>query len=261
MAKLPEIKKGERKWVMVTAYDFTMATLIDQAGVDMVLVGDSLAQVMLGYPTTLPVTMDEMCHHTKAVSRAIKSAWVIADMPFGSYHESVKSAKANAIRFVKECGAHAVKIESFSDNIDVVKAIVDIGIPVFGHIGLTPQSIYALGGYQVQGRTPEAVDKLFNLATRLQDAGCLGIVLELLPADLGKSITQHLKIPTIGIGSGPDCDGQVLVSTDLLGLNTHFKPKFLKRYAELAPVVTDAVRHYADDVRNGHYPTADHSYD
>ena len=261
MRKLPEIKKGDRKWVMVTAYDFTMATLIDQSGVDMVLVGDSLGQVMLGYESTIPVTMDDICHHTKAVSRAIKNAWVIADMPFGSYHQSVELAKANAIRLVKECGAHAVKIESFTDNIDTVKAIVDIGIPVFGHIGLTPQSIYALGGYSVQGRQPESAEKLLQLAIRLQEAGCVGIVLELLPTELGKSLTQKLKIPTIGIGSGPHCDGQVLVSTDLLGLNTTFKPKFLKHYANLAPQVTEAVRTYADDVRSGQYPSAEHSYD
>lgn len=261
MPKLPEIKKGTRKWVMVTAYDFTMATLIDQSGVDMVLVGDSLGQVMLGYSSTVPVTMDEMCHHTKAVARAITSAWIVADMPFGSYHESIEAAKANAIRFVKECGAHAVKVESFTDNVETVKAIVDTGIPVIGHIGLTPQSIYALGGYQVQGRTTEAAEKLLSLAIKLQNAGCVAIVLELLPAELGKKVTQALTIPTIGIGSGPDCDGQVLVSTDLLGLNTTFKPKFLKHYANLAPTVIDAVKQYADDVRGGHYPGSEHSYD
>ncbi len=253
-------KTEKRAISMLTAYDYTTATLLDEAGVDTILVGDSLGMVMLGYESTLPVTMDEMIHHTKAVARGTKRALLIGDMPFLSYHVSTADAVRNAGRFIQEGMAEAVKLEGGPDVIDKIRAIVKAQIPVLGHLGLTPQSLNVFGGFKVQGQDIEAARRLVDDALLLQDAGVFGIVLECVPDTLARLISQKLEIPTIGIGAGPHCDGQVLVIQDLLGMFRKMRPKFVKTYAELGDEMVAAVKSYVKEVREGQFPTAEHSF-
>jgi 3-methyl-2-oxobutanoate hydroxymethyltransferase len=252
-------KKGREKLTMLTAYDFAYAEIIDKAGIDSILVGDSLGNVVLGYPTTIPVTVDEMIHHTKAVTRGAKRALVVIDMPFMSYHESIEQAKRNAGRMIKETGADAVKLEGGLRMQEVIKAIVDIEIPVVGHIGLTPQSINRMGSYKVQGKGEEA-QKLMVDARAVEDAGAFSVVLECVPRTLAKDITEMLAVPTIGIGAGPDCDGQVLVIHDLLGFFAGDRPKFVKSYLNLRQEMDKAIRGFIEEVRSRQFPDDDHSF-
>jgi len=253
------LKSAKERIVMLTAYDYSTARLVDEAGVPLVLVGDSLGMVVLGYESTIPVTMDEMIHHTKAVARGAKRALVVGDMPFMTYHLSVSDALRNAGRFIQEAGAQAVKLEGGVVVAETVKRIVECGIPVMGHIGLTPQSIHHLGGYKAQGKTPEAAELLLQDALALEQAGAFAVVLELVPAPLAKLITRKTGIPTIGIGAGPDCDGQVQVISDLLGLFFDFVPKHAKRYARLADTIKKAIADYAAEVHSGRFPEPAHS--
>ena len=250
-------ERGER-FIMLTAYDFPTASILDQAGVPAILVGDSLANNVLGYDTTLPVTMDEMLHHTRAVVRGSKNALIVGDMPFLSYQTSVEDGIRNAGRFLKEGGAHAVKLEG--PMLELTEALVERGIPVMGHLGLTPQSVHAMGGYRVQGRTDEDARRLLDDAQALDKTGIFALVLEGVPAPLARKITEAVSSPTIGIGAGPHCDGQVLVLTDLLGLNEGTYPKFAKPYADLRREITRAVTAFRDDVASGAFPDDAHSY-
>jgi 3-methyl-2-oxobutanoate hydroxymethyltransferase len=264
-AKLPlpsllEMKQAHRPIVMLTAYDAPSARLAEAAGIDILLVGDSAAMVVLGHDGTVPVTMDEMIFMTKSVSRAVRVPIVIGDLPFGSYQASDEEAVHNAVRFVKEAGADAVKLEGAGRMLDRVRAIVDSGIPVMGHIGLTPQSATALGGYRAQGRTAETARRLYDDALALQEAGCFAIVLESVPASVAARISRALRIPTIGIGAGAGCDGQVLVYHDMLGLTQGHVARFVKRYADLSTVIREAMEAYAADVRSGAYPEDRHTY-
>ena len=253
-------ERGERL-VMVAAYDALFARLADEAGVDAVLVGDSLGNVVLGLDSTVPVTLDQMIHHGAAVRRGTRRALVIVDMPFLTYQVSVERALLNCGRVMQETGADAVKIEGGSPEIcDVVRALVRIGVPVMGHIGFTPQSVNVLGGFRVQGREPDAAERLVAEAERLEEAGVFSIVVELVPAAVAEAVTRAVSVPVIGIGAGAECDGQVLVLFDLLGLNDGFTPKFLKRYGMLAADVRGAVERFGDEVRSGAYPDADHSF-
>jgi len=256
---VPELQRkkerGERIAVL-TAYDATMARLLDRAGVDALLVGDSLGMVVLGHETTLPVTIEQMIHHTQAVTRGATRALVIADMPFLSYQVSTSEAVRNAGRLLQEGGATAVKLEGGQPIVDVVKRLVDIGIPVMGHLGLQPQSVNRIGGYSKQATSPADADALAADARRLEEAGAFAIVLESIPADLARAVTASLSIPTIGIGAGPDCDGQVLVSYDMLGLFDGFVPSFVKQYAHLAETVVEAARTYVADVREKQFPAS-----
>jgi 3-methyl-2-oxobutanoate hydroxymethyltransferase len=245
---------------MLTAYDYTTAILLDEAGVDSILVGDSLGMVMLGYDNTLRVTMEDMIHHTKAVARGTRRALLIGDMPFLSYHVSVEEAVRNAGRFVQEAGAEAVKLEGGPAVIEKIRAIVKAQIPVLGHLGLTPQSLNVFGGFKVQGKDIEAARKLVDDALLLQDAGVFGLVLECVPDTLARVVTQKLEIPTIGIGAGPHCDGQVLVIQDLVGMFRKLKPKFVKNYAQLGDAMVAAVKNYIDEVRSGQFPQAEHCF-
>jgi 3-methyl-2-oxobutanoate hydroxymethyltransferase len=256
---IKEMKSKKEKIVMLTAYDYSTAKLVDEAGIPLILVGDSLGMVMLGYESTIPVTMDEMIHHTKAVARGTKQALVIGDMPFMTYHTNISDALRNAARFIQEGGAQTVKLEGGVTVAETVKRIVECGIPVMGHIGLTPQSIHQLGGHKVQGKTPEAAERLLRDAQALEQAGAFAVVLELVPAPLSKLITQKISIPTIGIGAGPDCDGQVQVISDLLGLFSDFVPKHAKQYAKLAGTIRAAIADYMAEVKTGKFPTAEHS--
>jgi 3-methyl-2-oxobutanoate hydroxymethyltransferase len=256
---IKEMKAKKEKIVMLTAYDYSTAKLVDEAGIPLILVGDSLGMVMLGYESTIPVTMDEMIHHTKAVARGTKQALVIGDMPFMTYHTNISDALRNAARFIQEGGAQTVKLEGGVTVAETVKRIVECGIPVMGHIGLTPQSIHQLGGHKVQGKTPEAAERLLRDAQALEQAGAFAVVLELVPAPLSKLITQKISIPTIGIGAGPDCDGQVQVISDLLGLFSDFVPKHAKQYAKLAGTIRTAIADYMAEVKTGKFPTAEHS--
>jgi 3-methyl-2-oxobutanoate hydroxymethyltransferase len=244
---------------MLTAYDYATAQAVDRAGIDMILVGDSLGMVVLGYETTLPVTMDDMLHHCKAVARGARSALLIGDMPFMSYQISVAEAVRNAGRFLQEAGMDAVKLEGGRDRRGAVEAIVSTGIPVMGHLGLTPQSVHLLGGFRAQAKTTASAERLIEDALQLQDAGCFAIVLESIPARLGRWISERLEIPTIGIGAGPGCDGQVLVSHDLLGLFDRFTPKFVRKYADLHTEMARAFAAYIADVKSGAFPTEEHS--
>ena len=245
---------------VLTAYDYASARLVDEAGIDMILVGDSLAQVMLGYESTLPVTMHEMLHHTRAVRRGVKRAFLVADMPFASFHISQRETVRNAVRFVKDAGAEAVKIEGGEKRARLVARLVEAEIPVVGHIGLTPQSVHAMGGYKVQGKTLQAIEQLMHDAMALERAGACCIVLEGIPREVAAMITQELEIPTIGIGAGPDCDGQVLVLHDLLGLTFAPPAKFVRRYADVGSVISNAVHAFKDDVKSGGYPADSESY-
>jgi 3-methyl-2-oxobutanoate hydroxymethyltransferase len=250
-------ERGER-FVMLTAYDYPTARILDEAGVPVILVGDSVGNNVLGYDTTIPVTMEEMLHHSRAVARGTTNAMVVGDMPFMSFQTSIDEAVHNAGRFLKEGGAHAVKLER--PAIEVAAAIVDRGIPVMGHIGLGPQSVHAMGGYRVQGRDEEGARRLLDQALALDKAGIFSLVLEGIPTDLGAQITESVSVPTIGIGAGPHCDGQVLVINDLLGLGFGTYPKFAKPYADLRTTITQAVTAFAEDVRSGTFPDEAHSY-
>jgi len=244
------MKERGEKIAVLTAYDFTMARILDRAAVDVILVGDSVGMVVLGYDTTLPVTLDMMIHHTAAVSRGAKRALIIADMPFLTFQLSLEEAMRNAGRLIQEGGAAAVKIEGGRQIVETAKRLVDIGIPVMGHLGLTPQSVHQLGGFRPQGRDSEAAERLMQDAEILEKAGVFGIVLESIPADLAGRITSGLKIPTIGIGAGPQCDGQVLVINDMLGFTDGPVPPFAKQYAQLSEQILSAVRAYIEDVHN-----------
>ena len=247
-------KRHGEKIVMLTAYDATMARLLDRAGVDALLVGDSLGSVILGLDTTLPVTLDAIVHHTRAVSRGAERAFIVADMPFLTYQVSVGEAVRNAGRVLQEGGAAAVKLEGGRPVVDVVKRLVDVGIPVMGHLGLQPQSVHQAGGYIKRATHPGEAEALMIDAAALQDAGAFSVVLESIPADVAAAVTRQLTIPTIGIGAGPDCDGQILVSYDMLGLFEGFVPSFVHQYARLGDAVVAATREYAADVRGGRYP-------
>ena len=251
--------RGE-KITCLTAYDYPTARLVDEAGIDVILVGDSLAQVVLGYDTTIPVTLDEMLHHLRAVRRATRRALLIADLPYGAYHQSEDEALRSSIRYLKEGGAEAVKIEGGRKRAALIRRLVDAEIPVAGHIGLTPQSLHSLGGYRVQGKTAESAAELLADAQAIEDAGAFAVVLEGMPRELAAIITRRLRIPTIGIGAGPDCDGQVLVVHDLLGLSMLPRAKFVRAYADLAAVLRDAFIRFRDDVRGGGYPSDAESY-
>lgn len=252
--------KGARKLAMLTAYDYAAAVLAEAAGVDMLLVGDSLAMVVLGHEDTLSVTMDEMLHHVRAVSRGAKQALVVADMPFLSYQVSVEQAVANAGRFLKEGRAGAVKLEGGREVAPQVRAMVAAGIPVLGHVGLTPQHLAALGGFKVQSKTAEAAAKLLDDALALAEAGCFGIVLECIPAPVAAVVTRALPVPTIGIGAGPDCDGQVLVFHDVLGLYDRMRPRFVKQFAALGDLAVEALTRYVEAVRKADFPGPEHVF-
>jgi 3-methyl-2-oxobutanoate hydroxymethyltransferase len=251
-------KHQGRRFAMLTAYDYPTARILDAAGVPVLLVGDSLGQTVLGYETTLPVTMEEMIHHTKAVSRGTKEALIVGDMPFLSYQASVEQGIANAGRFLKEAGAHAVKVEGAQTTL--TEALSELGIPVMGHIGLTPQSVRGMGGYRVQGKTEEAADRLLADALSLEKAGAFAVVLEGIPRDVGRTITSSLGVPTIGIGAGPGCDAQVLALTDVLGLTDGRMPKFARAYADLEGEITRAATEFRRDVEEGAFPDDAHSY-
>ena len=260
ITEIKEMKHKREKIPMLTAYDYVTAKMVDEAGVPLILVGDSLGMVMLGYESTIPVTMDEMIHHTKAVVRGTKQALIIGDMPFMTYHTSISDALHNAASFIQEGGAQAVKLEGGEVVAEQVKRLVECGIPVMGHIGVTPQSMHQLGGFKARGKVVEEAKKLLNDASILEEAGAFAIVLECTPAPLSKLITQKLTIPTIGIGAGPDCDGQVQVISDILGLYTEFVPKHAKRYANLAGEIKTAVADYISEVKSLSFPTAEQSY-
>ena len=252
--------ENSKKIVCLTAYDYPTARLLDEAGVDVILVGDSLAMVVLGHDSTLPVTIDEMLHHTRAVRRGTKHALVVADMPFGSYHSDTAESLRNAVRFVKEAGAEAVKVEGGERRLELIARLTEAEIPVMGHVGLTPQSVNALGGYRVQGKTVDSAEQLLRDARAVEAAGAFAVVLEAVPRELATQITRELRIPTIGIGAGPDCDGQILVVHDLLGLMFEQTPKFARKYANVGEIISGAVREYAADVRSGNFPTDNESY-
>ena len=258
--EIQAMKERKEKIVMLTAYDALFAGLEDEAGIDVILVGDSAGMVVAGHNTTLPVTMEQMLYHTSCVTRVVKRAMVVSDMPFMSFQLSPEQALANAGRFLKEAGAQGVKVEGGEEIADTVDKMVNSGIPVIGHIGLTPQSIYRFGGYTLQGRDPESAAKLKLDARSLEEAGACMIVLEKVVGELAKNITRSLRIPTIGIGSGVHCDGQVLVVYDMLGLYRHFRPKFVRRYLELAEEAGKAFVQYRDDIKNGQFPGPEESY-
>ena len=258
-ARARKVRDGGAPLVMVTAYDAPGARLADAAGVDMLLVGDSLAMVVLGHPDTLSVTVDDMAHHTAAVARVEPEALVVADLPWLSYHVSSQDTICNAARLIR-AGAQAVKLEGGTARVPMIEALVAAEIPVMGHVGLTPQSVHALGGFRIQGRTAEAAIQLVESAKALEHAGCFAIVLEGVPADVAGLVTEAVGVPTIGIGAGPDCDGQVLVYHDLLGLQDDLRPRFVRRYAELGSATVDALGRFAEDVRSGRFPSAEESY-
>lgn len=256
---LARFKSEGRRFIVLTAYDYLTARILDEAGVPVLLVGDSLGQVILGYDNTLPVTMQEMLHHTRAVARGAGRAMVVADMPFGSYQTSVRQGFANAVRFLKQGGAHAVKLEGA--QLELTEMLVAHGIPVMAHLGLTPQSVHGLGGYRVQGKTPESASRLSADAQSMQKAGAFALVLEAIPAPVAQGITRALAIPTIGIGAGVHCDAQVMVTTDLLGMGSSAPPRFVKAYAHLKLSIAQAVEQFNNEVESGTFPDEEHSYD
>ncbi|GGH60631.1 3-methyl-2-oxobutanoate hydroxymethyltransferase [Filimonas zeae] len=257
---LQKMKANGEKISMLTAYDFSFARLFDEAGLDVILVGDSASNVMAGHETTLPITLDQMIYHASSVIRGTNRALVIVDLPFGSYQSNSEVALASAIRIMKETGAHGLKLEGGEEIIDSVKKIVSAGIPVMGHLGLTPQSIYKFGTYNVRAKEEAEANKLKKDVQLLQEAGCFGVVLEKIPAQLAKEVTESLTIPTIGIGAGGYCDGQVLVMHDMLGINSEFKPRFLRQYLTLATDIKNAVQHYINDVKSQDFPNEKESY-
>ncbi len=257
---LREMKDRGERISMLTAYDYPIARLLDEAGIEVILVGDSLAMVGLGYETTLPVTMEEMLHHVRAVSRGVKRALLVADMPFGSFQASVEEGVRNAGRFLKEAGAQAVKLEGGREVADLTRRLTSVGIPVMGHLGLTPQMVHQFGGFKVQGRTAAAAERLREDALLLEEAGVFALVLEGIPWQVAEVITKELRIPTIGIGAGSSCDGQVLVTNDLLGLFDDFTPKFVKRYANLKETIAAAFTRYRQEVKAGEYPGPEHAF-
>src|SRR5947208_7005451 len=254
------MKQAGERITMLTAYDAAFARLLDRAGTDVLLVGDSLGMVVQGHDTTLPVTMDQMVYHCAAVKRGVQRAHLVGDMPFGSYQGTADEAVKNAVRLVAEGGAESVKLEGGAEYADVVQRIVRAGVPVMGHIGLTPQSVHKLGGYVVQGRTEEKAEKLLADARALEAAGCYALILEMMPSELSAEISRAVKIPVIGIGAGAGCDGQVLVIYDLLGMNPDFSPKFVKKYLDLGVMIRDAVTKFRDDVRHGEFPAEEHTF-
>lgn len=257
---LLKMKTAGEKISMLTAYDFSFARIIDEAGIDIILVGDSASNVMAGHETTLPITLDQMIYHASSVIRGINRCLVVVDLPFGSYQSNPDIALASAIRIMKETGAHSIKLEGGEEVIDSVKRIVAAGIPVMGHLGLTPQSIYKFGTYTVRAKEEEEANKLRRDAQLLQEAGCFAMVLEKIPAQLAKEVSESLHIPTIGIGAGMYCDGQVLVMHDMLGINTEFKPRFLRQYLNLHQQVTSAVQQYIKDVKAKNFPNENEQY-
>jgi len=257
--QIKEMKEKGEKITMLTAYDYSTAKIVDQAGIPLILVGDSLGMVMLGYETTIPVTMEEMLHHTKAVVRGTEHALIVGDMPFMTYHVSVEDCLRNAARFIQEAGAQTIKLEGGVTVAEKVKRVVECGIPVMGHIGLTPQSIHQFGGHKAQGKTPEAAIRILEDARALEEAGVFAIVLETVPAPLAALITERVSVPTIGIGAGVGCDGQVQVINDLLGSFADFVPRHAKQYAKLTDIMSSAITEYYNEVRAGTFPTKKHS--
>jgi 3-methyl-2-oxobutanoate hydroxymethyltransferase len=257
---LQQKKQNAQPITALTAYDYPTARLVDEAGMDLILVGDSLAMVVMGYDSTLPVTVDEMLHHTRAVRRAVKRAIVVSDLPYGSYHISVAEGVANATRFLKEAGAEAVKIEGGTKRCELIERLTDAEIPVVGHLGLTPQAVHRMGGYRVQGKTQAAAEELVRDARMLEAAGAAAIVLEGMPREVAANITSQLQIPTIGIGAGPDCDGQILVFHDLVNLSFSRPAKFVRQYADASALFRDAITHYVHDVEERSFPNESESY-
>jgi len=257
---LRKMKFDGEKITMLTAYDFTTAKMVDSGGVDSILVGDSAANVMAGYETTLPITLDQMIYHTQCVVRGVERALVVADLPFGTYQSNSDKALESAVRMMKEGGAHAIKIEGGVEIEKSIKKIVNAGIPVMGHLGLTPQSIYQFGTYKVRAKEDAEAEKLLSDAKLLEELGCFALVLEKIPAGLAKKVSESISIPTIGIGAGPDCDGQVLVYHDMVGMNKGFSPKFLRRYRDLYTEITGAVSEYVKDVKSADFPNQNESY-
>jgi 3-methyl-2-oxobutanoate hydroxymethyltransferase len=257
---LQRMKENKEKISMLTAYDYSFARLLDEAGVDVLLVGDSASNVMAGHETTLPITLDQMIYHAASVVRGAKRSLVLVDLPFGHYQGNSKEALASTIRIMKETGAHGIKLEGGEEIIESVKRILTAGVPVIGHLGLTPQSIYKFGTYNVRAKEEAEAEKLRRDALLLEEAGCAALVLEKIPAKLAQDVTKSLRIPTIGIGAGPHTDGQVLVMHDMLGINTEFKPRFLRKYADLYTVVTGAVRQYVSDVKAADFPNEQEQY-
>jgi 3-methyl-2-oxobutanoate hydroxymethyltransferase len=257
---LQRMKQHGEKISMLTAYDFSFAKIIDNANIDVILVGDSASNVMAGHETTLPITLEQMIYHASSVIRGIDRCLVVVDLPFGSYQSNSEIALASAIRIMKETGAHAIKLEGGEEVLESVQRIISAGIPVMGHLGLTPQSIYKFGTYNVRAKEEEEANKLRNDAKLLEEAGCFAVVLEKIPAQLAKEVTESLTIPTIGIGAGKFCDGQVLVMHDMLGINTEFKPRFLRQYLNLYEQALNAVQQYVNDVKNNSFPSDSESY-
>jgi 3-methyl-2-oxobutanoate hydroxymethyltransferase len=257
---LQKMKAGGEKISMITAYDFSFAKIFDSAGIDIILVGDSASNVMAGHETTLPITLDQMIYHAQSVVRGIERCLVVVDMPFGSYQGNSKEALNSAIRIMKETGGHSVKLEGGEEVVESVKRIISTGVPVMGHLGLTPQSIYKFGTYNVRAKEEAEAEKLKKDALLLQEAGCFAIVLEKIPATLAKEVSESLHIPTIGIGAGGHCDGQVLVMHDMLGINTEFKPRFLRQYLNMNEQITAAVQHYIQDVKSSDFPNEKEQY-
>lgn len=258
--RLTEMKQRGEKIAMLTSYDYSMAKIVDQAGIDVILVGDSAANVMAGFETTLPITLDMMIYHAKSVVRAVERALVVVDLPFGTYQGNSKLALDSAVRIMKETEADAVKLEGGEEVIESIQRILSAGIPVMGHLGLMPQSIHKFGTYNVRAKSEAEADKLIRDAHLLEDAGCFALVLEKIPAELGKRVSEELHIPTIGIGAGGATDGQVLVAHDMLGITQAFSPRFLRRYADLGTVISEAVGHYVDDVKSRDFPNEKEQY-
>ena len=257
---LQEMKKAGENITMLTSYDYSLTRLVDGAGIDVILVGDSASNVMAGNDTTVPITLDHMIYHAQCVVNGVERALVVVDMPFGTYQGDTKLALKSAIRIMKESAGHAVKLEGGVEITDSIKRILTAGIPVMGHLGLTPQSIYKFGTYGVRAKEGEEAERLISDALALQDAGCFAVVLEKIPAELAKMVSEKLQIPTIGIGAGPQCDGQVLVLHDMLGITKDFSPRFLRRYADLGDTIDKAVKEYITDVRSGDFPSEEESY-
>ncbi|MFY8128166.1 MAG: 3-methyl-2-oxobutanoate hydroxymethyltransferase [Chitinophagaceae bacterium] len=257
---LKRMKDAGEKIAMITAYDFSFAKLFDAAGIDVILVGDSASNVMAGHETTLPITLDQMIYHAQGVVRGINRCLVVVDMPFGTYQSNSDIALASAIKIMKESGGHSIKLEGGEEVVESIKKIVSAGIPVMGHLGLTPQSIYKFGTYTVRAKEEAEASKLKTDIKLLEEAGCFAVVLEKIPAALAKEVSESVSIPTIGIGAGPHCDGQVLVMHDMLGINTEFKPRFLRQYSNLGEQITSAIQQYVGDVRGGSFPNESESY-